>query len=72
MNGLSIFEVLDGVSQVVSGTRQLKLSASMTSHAYLLDIKGPFTQGLRPVRTIGELVGGIPKMDSSDWSNGVQ
>ena len=38
----------------------------------LLDIEGLFGQGSRPVRTVGELVGGIRKMDSSDWSIGIR
>jgi len=31
-----------------------------------------FTQGWRPGRTVGESVGGILEMDSSDWSNGIR
>ena len=44
----------------------------MTSHPYLLDIEGLFTQGWRPGRIVGKTVGGILKMDSSDWSNGIR
>ena len=49
-----------------------KLSVGVTYHAYLLDIEGLFTQGSRPGRTVGESVGGILEMDSSDWSNGIR
>ena len=41
-------------------------------NAYLLEIEGLFTQGSRPGRTVGESVGGILEMDSSDWSNGIR
>jgi len=44
----------------------------MTSPVYLLEIEGLFTQGRRPGRTVGESVGGIFEMDSSDWSNGIR
>jgi hypothetical protein len=44
----------------------------VTCHPYLLEIEGPFTQGWRPGRTVGESVGGILEMDSSDWSNGIR
>jgi len=44
----------------------------MTSHPYLLEIEGLFTQGWRPGRTVDESVGGIFEMDSSDWSNGIR
>ena len=44
----------------------------MTCHADLLDIEGLFTQRSRPGRTVGESVGGILEMDSSDWSNGIR
>ena len=43
----------------------------MTGHAYLLKIEGLFTQGSRLGRTFGESVGGILKVDSSDWSKGI-
>jgi len=49
-----------------------KLSVGVTCHAYLLEIEGLFTQGSRPGRTVGEWVGGIIEMDSSDWSNGIR
>ena len=51
---------------------RVKLSAGVTSHPYLLEIEGLFTQGCRPGRTVGESVGGIFGMDSSDWSNGIR
>jgi hypothetical protein len=51
---------------------RLKLSVVVTSHAYLLEIQGLFTQGSRPGRTLGESVGGISEMESSDWSNGIR
>ena len=47
----------------------IKLSVGVTSHFYLLEIDGLFTQRWRPVRTFGEAVGGILVMESSDWSN---
>jgi len=50
----------------------LKLSVGRTSPVYLLEIEGLFTQGRRPGRTVGESVGGIFEMDSSDWSNGIR
>jgi hypothetical protein len=37
-----------------------------------LEIEGLFTQGSQPGRTIGESVGVILEMDSSDWSNGIR
>jgi len=52
--------------------RRLKLSVGVTCHPYLLEIEGLFTQGWRPGRTVGESVGGIFEMDSSDWSNGIR
>ena len=51
---------------------RIKLSVGVTCHAYLLEIEGLFTQGSRPGRTVGEWVGGIIEMDSSDWSNGIR
>jgi len=50
----------------------VKLSVGVTSHPYLLEIEGLFTQGWRPGRTVGESVGGMFKMDSYDWSNGIR
>ena len=50
----------------------LKLSVRDTSIPYLLEIEGLFTQGSRPGRTFGESVGGIFKMDSSDWSSRIR
>ena len=50
----------------------LKLSVGVTSHAYLLEIEGLFTQGSRPGRTLGESVGGIFEMDNFDWSNRIR
>jgi len=50
----------------------LKLSVGLTGQVYLLEIEGLFTQGSRPGRTVGGLVGGIFGMDRSDWSNGNQ
>jgi len=51
---------------------RLKLSVGVTCHPYLLETEGLFTQGWRPGRTVGESVGGIFEMDSSDWSNGIR
>jgi hypothetical protein len=51
---------------------KVKLSVGVTSHAYLLEIQGLFTQGSRHCRNLGESVGGISEMDSSDWSNGIR
>jgi len=50
----------------------VKLSVGVTCHAYLLEFEGLFTHGSRHGRTVGESVGGILEMDSSDWSNGIQ
>ena len=50
----------------------LKLSVSVTGHAYLLEIEGLFTQGSQAGRTSGESVGGIFEMESTDWSNGIR
>ena len=36
------------------------------------EIDGVFTQGSQPGRTIGEAVGGIFEIDSSDWSNRIR
>ena len=43
----------------------------VTSHRYLLEFEGLFTQGWRPGQTFVESVGVIFEMDSSDWSNGI-
>ena len=51
--------------------KPLKLSVGVTSDAYLLDIEGLLTQGSRRGRTVGESVGGVFEMESSDWSNGI-
>jgi len=50
----------------------LKLSVGVTSQAEILRIGGLFTQGWRPGPTVGESVGGILDMDSSDWSNEIR
>ena len=50
----------------------LKLSVGVTGHADLLEIEGLFTQGSQPGQTVGESVGGILEMASSDWSNGIR
>jgi hypothetical protein len=55
-----------------SPRNRLKLSVGVTNHPYLLEIEGLFTQAWRPGRTVGESVGGICEMDSSDWSNGIR
>jgi len=44
----------------------------MTSPCDLLETEGLFTHGLRPGRTVGESVGGIFEMDSSDWLNRIR
>jgi len=36
-----------------------------------LETEGIFTQGWRRGRTVGQLVGVISEMESSDWSNGI-
>ena len=51
---------------------QVNLSIGGTSSSHLLAIEGLFTQGSGPGRTVGESVGGIMKMDSSDSSNGIR
>jgi hypothetical protein len=50
----------------------VKLSVGVPRNAYLLEIKGLFTEGSQPGLTVSESVGGISKMDSSDWSNGIR
>jgi len=50
----------------------LKINESTTGHAYLLEIRGLFNEGSRPGRTFRESVGGILKIDRSDWSNGIR
>ena len=50
----------------------VKLSVGVTRHAEILRIEGLFTQGSRPGRTFGELVGGIFDLDCSDWSSGIR
>jgi hypothetical protein len=54
------------------GPPALKLSAGVTGHAYLLEIEGLLAQASRHGRTVGETVGGMFDMDSSDWSNGIR
>jgi len=49
-----------------------KLSVRESSLPYLLEIEGLCAQVSRPARTVGEAVGGIFEMDSSDWSNGIR
>ena len=50
----------------------LKLNVGVTCHPDLLEIEGLFTQGWRLGRTVGESVGEILEMDSSDWSAQVE
>jgi hypothetical protein len=45
---------------------------SETSLPYLLEIEGLFTQGSRPGRPVGESVGGISNMGSSDLSDDIR
>jgi hypothetical protein len=52
--------------------RFTKLSVGVTSHPYVLESEGLFTQGWLPGRTVGKSVGGILEMDSSDWSNRIR
>ena len=49
-----------------------QLSVGGTSPSDLLEIEGPVTQGSRPGRSAGYLVGGIFALDGSDWSNGLR
>jgi hypothetical protein len=49
----------------------LRLGVGVPRNADLLEIEGLFTQGSRPGQTVGESVGEILIVDSSDWSNGV-
>ena len=51
---------------------KLSVGGTTTSPSYLLETEGLFTQGSRPGRTVGESVGGILEMYSSDWSNGIR
>jgi hypothetical protein len=50
----------------------LKLSVSLTGHAYLLEIQGLFTQGWRSGRSFAESVGGFLRVDSAAGSNGIR
>jgi len=50
----------------------VELSVGRRCPVYLLEIEGLLTEGSRPGRTIGESVGGILEMDSSDWLNGIR
>ena len=50
----------------------VKLSVGGTSPSDLLEIEGLVTQGSRPGRSAGYLVGGIFALDGSDWSNGLR
>jgi len=49
-----------------------QLSVGVTSRPYHFEIEGLFTQGSRPSLAVGESVGGILKMDNSDWLNGTR
>jgi hypothetical protein len=53
-------------------TTYLKLSVGVTSHPYLLETEVLFTLGWRTGPTVGESVGGIVEMDSSDLSSGIR
>jgi hypothetical protein len=50
----------------------VKLSVGPTCHPNPPEIKGLFTQGWRPGRTVSEWAGGNFEMDSSDWSTGIR
>ena len=50
----------------------LKLSVGVTRQPEILEVEGQFTQGLSSCRTVGESVGGIFGMHSSDWSNEIR
>jgi hypothetical protein len=53
-------------------TSHLKLSVKRTSPFYLLETEDLFTHESQPGRTLGEWVGGVFEIDSSDWSNGLR
>ena len=56
-----------------AGTLQfLRLSVGVTCDAYRLGIEGLYTQGSRRGRTVGEPVGGIIEIDSSDFRNEIR
>jgi hypothetical protein len=77
-------EVLSGTTLLVvmwdnfTGTHigvrveRLKLNVGVSSHAEILESEGLFTQRSRPVRNVGESVGGILEVCISDWSNGIR
>jgi len=48
------------------------LTVGGTSPFDLLEIEGLVTQGPRPGRSAGYLVGGIFALDGHDWSNGLR
>jgi len=56
----------------VSKDSYFKLSVGVNGHPEILEIEGQFTQGLSPGRALGESVGGIFEMNSSEWSNGIR
>ena len=71
LGNVDAFQLADGRG-LQSSTLQLKLSVGVTCHPYHLEIEGLFTQGWRPGWTVGESVGGIFEVESSDWSNGIR
>jgi hypothetical protein len=60
------------ITAMVGSTFQLNLSVGGTYPSDILEIEGHFTQGSSSGQTVGELVGGVVEMDSSEWSNGIR
>jgi len=51
----------------IRANSQVELSVRVTCHPCLLEIDGLFAQGSRRGQPVGEPVGVIFEMDSSDW-----
>ena len=62
----------NNVGEARDTTDQLKFCVGRTSSSDLLETEGLVTQGSRPGRSAGYLVGGRFGLDGSDWSNGLQ
>jgi hypothetical protein len=50
----------------------LEFSVGATSRPEILEIEGRSTQGSRPGRTVGELLGVIFGMDNYEWLNWIR
>jgi len=59
-------------STLTSLLNTFALWVNLTSQVYLLETRGLFTEGWRPVRAVSGSVGGTFEMDASDSSKGIQ